>query len=167
MNNPYILQFFSILRHKWYVFLAGLRVGVPVWALIVHDLSKFSRTEFGAYARKFELKGEKAEKGDLEFALAWLRHENSNAHHWGFWIARTGTHAGRALPMPERYIKEMVADWMGAGRTYTGSWGMSEWLNNNLESFTFYPETYREVRSVLIRAGYFYSPADGRWYYAF
>lgn len=36
-----------ILKHKWFVLLAGLEVGVPLWRLIIHDWSKFTPAEFG------------------------------------------------------------------------------------------------------------------------
>lgn len=35
------------------------------------------------------------------------------------------------LEMPRKYAREMVADWMGASRGYTGSWDMEKWLDKN------------------------------------
>ena len=133
--KPYWSYLKSLLRHKWFVLLAGLKVGgVPLWRLIVHDMSKFSRFEFRQYAVKFH--GQEspvdADQVSLDFAYAWLHHENSNPHHWGYWIPRSGKYAGKPLPMPHTYVREMVADWMGAGRTYQGHWDMTKWLNENL-----------------------------------
>lgn len=42
-----------LARHKWFVFMAGLRVGAPLWRLIVHDWSKFLLCEWLPYARYF------------------------------------------------------------------------------------------------------------------
>ena len=89
--KPYWSYLKSLLRHKWFVLLAGLKVGgVPLWRLIVHDMSKFSRFEFRQYAVNFH--GQEspvdADQVSLDFAYAWLHHENSNPHHWGYWIPR-------------------------------------------------------------------------------
>lgn len=76
----------QIMRHKWYVFIAGWRLKVPLWRLLTHDLSKFSPAEFGAYARQFH-----GDKGDpTGFAHAWLHHQHHNAHHWEYWIGSNG-----------------------------------------------------------------------------
>jgi N-acetyl-anhydromuramyl-L-alanine amidase AmpD len=39
----------------------------------------------------------------------------------------------RALPMPEPLVREMVADWMGAGRAITGQWDVAGWYTKNRE----------------------------------
>jgi len=177
----YLKYLNSLLLHKWYVFLAGLKTGVPVWRLIVHDWQKFAPQEFPYYARHFfgvddEYKNketldafqkygvvEAAPFGHFEderFALAWLHHENTAPHHWGFWIARSGKYR-KPLPMPETYVREMVADWMGASRAYTGDWNMSEWLAKNGMNLSnhMHPSTVNAVRKILDEIGYF-PPTD-------
>jgi len=172
----YIRYLKSLLLHKWFVFLAGLKTGVPLWRLIVHDWQKFTPQEFGAYARHFfgadaEYKNnetieafqkysvvEAAPFGHFEderFALAWLHHENTAPHHWGFWIPRSGKYS-KPLPMPETYVREMVADWMGASRVYTGSWDMTEWLSKNLPRLNdkMHPVTIYLVGEILTERGY-------------
>lgn len=126
----------SLMLHKWYVLVAGLRLGgIPLWRLLIHDWSKFSSWEFGQYARYFhgdlvsDLDRERARE---EFTVAWLHHENLNPHHVGYWIPRTGQKGGISLRMPQAYVREHVADMMGASRGYTGSWDMTEWLEKNL-----------------------------------
>jgi hypothetical protein len=37
----------------------------------------------------------------------------------------------KALPMPEKFVREMVADWMGAGRAITGRWDVNDWYRPN------------------------------------
>ena len=165
----------SLLAHKWYVFLAGIKTGVPLWRLVIHDLSKFSPAEFKAYAQNFfasdDFKNqenlgafekysvsEAAPFGhfvDERFALAWLHHENHNPHHWGYWISRSGKYR-KPLPMPETYVREMVADWMGASRGYTGSWDMNEWLTKNLPNLKdkMHGNTRYLVSQILSEKGY-------------
>lgn len=122
------------LKHKWYVLKAGLKLGVPLWQLLRHDTSKLGRTEYTHYQRWFF-----EDKNDpIRFAQAWLHHQNSNPHHWEYWISRTphkigagGDYIPTPLPIPERYVREMVADWVGAGLAYTGKMDVQEWLNKN------------------------------------
>lgn len=126
-----------VLRHKWFVLLAGLRLGVPVWQLLVHDLSKFSPSEWGAYVdyfyggprlpfeemgvyaktHHFDATWKKSKEGVKEaFDRAWNHHQKANPHHWQYWILWKDDGTKKALPMPDRYVREMVADWQGAGR---------------------------------------------------
>lgn len=43
--KPHIQYLWYVIRHKFFVFQAGLRLGVPLWQLLIHDLSKFSPAE--------------------------------------------------------------------------------------------------------------------------
>lgn len=130
--KKYIDYLKSLLLHKWYVFVAGRYVGVSIWQLLIHDLSKFSPAEFRTYGR---YSSTKEGRESVEFAAAWLHHENHNPHHWGYYIPRSGKYANQPLPMPDRYIREMIADWMGAGRLYKGHWDIVDWLNENFPGF--------------------------------
>lgn len=42
-----------VLRHKWFVLRAGLRVRAPLWRLLIHDWSKFTPAEWGPYVANF------------------------------------------------------------------------------------------------------------------
>lgn len=42
-----------VLAHKWFVFIAGLRTGAPLWRLVIHDWSKLTPREWGAYVASF------------------------------------------------------------------------------------------------------------------
>ena len=170
----------SLMTHKWYVFQAGLKTGVPIWRLIIHDWQKFTHWEFKAYAQNFFVSDEFKNDETMDafakysitenapfghfvkerFALAWLHHENTAPHHWGYWIPRSGKYTG-AFPMPETYVREMVADWMGASKAYTGSWNMATWLAENGMSMDskMHRDTVRLVWVVLEDVGYI--PTDG------
>jgi hypothetical protein len=121
------------IKHKWFVFLAGLRVGCPLWRLILHDLSKFFPSELPHYNRQFF----GAADDPAGFIRCWLRHQNRNDHHWEWWIPRT-RHNRCTPPFPDDAliemsdgaILEMIADWLGAGRAYERKWPTTEtgWL---------------------------------------
>jgi hypothetical protein len=130
-----VKYFIITVKHKWFVFLAGIKVKANIWDLITHDLSKFSLAEIPHYQRQFFGKADQP----LQFSYAWNHHQKCNKHHWEYWVPITGHTRGgygdmQALPIPERYIREMIADWMGAGRAYEGKYpNPSEWkwLNSN------------------------------------
>jgi hypothetical protein len=118
------------IEHKVYVFRAGLKTRAPIWRLVIHDWSKFTPAELPHYGRQFF-----GDRSDPEgFARAWLHHQNLNPHHWEYWIPREvherdpgGRGPGQAMEMPEWAVREMIADWMGAGRAYEGAWPGKDW----------------------------------------
>lgn len=48
---------------------------------------------------------------DYDFNIAWLHHIHNNPHHWNHWIIQNDTDGVEVIRMPEKYAKEMVADW--------------------------------------------------------
>lgn len=104
-------------KHKWFVFLAGLRTGAPLWNLLLHDWHKFLPAELPHYGRQFF----GAADDPVGFSQAWNHHQKLGKHHPEYWVmvsghTRGGFPDGSPLPMPERYVREMLADWMGASR---------------------------------------------------
>lgn len=139
-----------VIRHKWFVLVAGMRLRVPLWQLIVHDWTKFLPSEWTPYADFFYNEKRKSREGldaigDFgcaeaapwgyflkdRFDLAWLYHQRRNKHHWQWWVLREDEGGKYPLPMPERHLREMVADWAGAGRAITGRWELAEWYAQN------------------------------------
>lgn len=98
-----------LLLHKWYVLLAGVRLGVPLWALIIHDWTKWRRAEWQPYVQHFYDGGAWRERPDARAAVeaAQLMHVTTNPHHWQYWQGRE---------MPHVYVREMLADWESANR---------------------------------------------------
>ena len=45
--KPHLRYLGYVVRHKWFVFRAGLRTGAPLWRLVIHDWSKFTPAEWG------------------------------------------------------------------------------------------------------------------------
>lgn len=114
----YLRYLWSVCKHKWYVFLECCKLGIP-WLGIIHDWSKFLPSEFFPYARYFY--GQKTSWTMYNMNEAWLHHQHRNKHHWQRWVLRLDHPEKRELtlyPMPDKYLKEMLADWHGAGRAY-------------------------------------------------
>lgn len=120
-----------LLRHKWFVFVAGLKTGAPPWRLVIHDWSKVTPAEWGPYVRSFYGPQPRTDAVKEEFDAAWLHHLHRNAHHWQYWVLREDDGGTKLLTMPLPLIREMVADWMGAGRAITGRWDIAEWYIAN------------------------------------
>lgn len=141
----------SLLLHKWYVLLAGYG-SVPLYRLLIHDYSKFTRSEFPAYARRFGVgRGGKlldigADPG--EWQRAWVHHWHQNPHHWEYWLKLVDG-IPVAMEMPPTYVLEMIADWKGASRAYTGSWDLSEWFNQSHGRMILHPRTNAMVLELL------------------
>jgi hypothetical protein len=116
-----------VLRHKWFVFVECCRMGIP-WLGIIHDLSKFLPGEWFPYANHFH--GPNANKQirdetgyykptnteDAAFDFAWLLHQRRNKHHWQWWVLPKDDGGLATFPIQDRYRREMIADWRGAGR---------------------------------------------------
>lgn len=139
-----------VVRHKWFVFVAGLKTGAPLFSLVIHDWSKFLPSEWCPYAETFyEVDGSKRYHETPEFASAWNLHQKRNAHHWQFWVLYWDRGELEPIAMPSKFVKEMVADWMGAGRAITGRWETKQWYEKNKEKIKLHPTTRKMVEDLL------------------
>lgn len=145
----------TLHEHIAYVREAGEMLGVDKTQLLFHDESKWSVFEFSAYANHFKGGGVPD-----AFAKAWLHHLQNNPHHWQHWIFPDGfTPKGSnvengVIEMPKNFALEMIADWMGANKTYAKSWDMAEWLQNNFSKVKLHSITRRFVVSKLHELSY-------------
>jgi hypothetical protein len=130
-----------VLLHKLRVFQAGRRTEAPLWRLIVHDMSKFRPSEWGPYTRFFygPTRRESDAPGPAEaeatdaFDRAWLLHQHRNPHHWQHWVLREDSGATKLLDMPDPLVREMVADWIGAGWVIKNRQGFEDAFRGMLE----------------------------------
>lgn len=121
-----------ILRHKWFVFVAGRKLGCSFWRLFWHDFSKFRPSEWLPYARTFYAPdGSKRYVETPSFDKAWLLHIHRNPHHWQYWILRHDDGRETKIDIPRKFLREMVADWCGAGKAITGKWEVYSWYFQN------------------------------------
>ena len=123
-------------HRKWvrrYCFLAGLP-----WKGLVHDLSKYSPTEFLESARYWTgtnspIENAKREQG---YSRAWLHHRGRNPHHWAYWVDNF-SEGLITYPMQMNDFVEMICDFLAAGRAYKGKQftyqGENEWWKKQRE----------------------------------
>lgn len=158
----YVRYLLSLLKHKWFVFVAGLRfryelgMGLSLWMLLIHDWSKFTPFQFYAYSHQFQ------GGGCDKFPMAWERHYRTEPHHPEAWVMKCPSYSDGLIKdcfivpvrMDELDIREMIIDWMGASRTYTGSWNMQSWLDRELTKKPFSDETLKRTKEILVELGY-------------
>ena len=116
----YLKYFFTVLKHKYFVIVAGRKLGLGYIQLVLHDISKFLPVEFIAYKRRFIDKDNTA-LGVMEFDYAWNHHQKNNKHHWQYWVVDLDNF----LLIPVKHLKEMAADYFAAARAYNGAWPSS------------------------------------------
>lgn len=148
-----------ILRHKWFVLLAGLKLGVPIHQLIIHDYDKFLPVMWGPYVDRFFKKPPQSREGyyhnpelaNVRFNTAWLSHLNRQKHHWQHWLLQYDDGDFLVLPIPDRFIREMVADWSGAGKAQGHGNDVSPWYAKNKDRMKLHPETRVAVEGYIAK----------------
>jgi len=141
-----------IVRHKWFVLRASRITGAPLWLAIIHDWTKLLPDEWNAYRKAFySSDGTPGYRETEEFGRAWSRHQKRNPHHWQFWTVIWDRGETTALRMPKKYVKEMVADWIGAGLAATGKVQVISWYEKNKNNMILHPDTRDFVEYLLHR----------------
>lgn len=117
MIKKLILHFYTITKHRWIVFKLSCRAGIP-WRGLVHDLSKYSPTEFWEGVKYYQ--GNRSpihacikEKG---YSEAKLHHIGRNKHHAAYWYDPLVRNSKPIIPY--KYTVEMVCDKIAASKTY-------------------------------------------------
>lgn len=120
MKITYAARHFALIwRHKHRVFVNAVKCGIP-WRGLVHDLSKFSPTEFFESVKYYT--GNRSPIGVARrtagVSYAWLHHKGRNKHHIEYWLDEDC-----AVPpeMPYVYAVECICDKIAATKTYAGA----------------------------------------------
>ena len=144
-----------VLRHKWHVFVACRGLNVPLWQAIVHDWTKFLPCEWSPYVQRFygPAPPQRDQARGEAFDRAWNHHQKSNPHHRQYHVLVTESEASgtRALAIPPRYAREMVADWIGAGRAQ-GKPDVAAWYAANAAKMVLHTDTRALVERLLAEA---------------
>lgn len=114
-------HFTTITYHKYLVMKGCFAVGLYKQG-ILHDLSKYSPTEFRVGANYYQgnRSPNNAEREAIGYSTAWLHHKGRNKHHYEYWIdySMTQNKGFVPVPMPEKYIVEMFMDRIAASKVY-------------------------------------------------
>lgn len=121
MIHP-IKHFQTIAKHRRLVIAHCFRAGIGMQGLL-HDLSKFSPTEFipGALYYQGTRSPTEREREVYGYSFAWMHHKGRNRHHFEYWCdLNPATKRYEAARMPMRYVKEMFCDRVAASKIYQG-----------------------------------------------
>lgn len=108
-----------ITKHRWVVFKLCCKVGIP-WRGLVHDLSKYSPTEFLESIKYYT--GTHSPISECRringYSNAWIHHKARNKHHAEYWL----DFHPEPMPVmiPYKYVAEMICDKLAAGIVYNG-----------------------------------------------
>lgn len=121
-------HFCTISHHKYLVMKGCFAVGLYRQGLL-HDLSKYTPTEFLVGCRFYQgtMSPNNAERMERGFSLAWLHHKGRNKHHMEYWLdygvpeKRDGKLIRKGIcgmRMPVKYVVEMYIDRVAASKNY-------------------------------------------------
>ena len=135
----------TVLRHKKEVCKICFKFGL-YWQGIFHDMSKFSPTEFISSVKYYQgnrspIEAEKEEKG---YSMAWLHHKSRNKHHFWFWVDWNSKQCQYPVRMPLKYVYEMIADTVAAGKVYSKNAG-KEWKQS--DPYEYYKAHNRDAEN--------------------
>jgi len=151
-------HFKTITYHKYLVMKGCFAVGLYRQG-ICHDLSKYSWTEFRVGAKYYQgnRSPNNAEREDIGYSSAWLHHKGRNRHHYEYWVdySTQSIEGGMApVPMPRKYVAEMVMDRISASRNYLGdayndSQPLEYFLKSKEKLWFIHPQTNKELEALL------------------
>lgn len=150
-------HFKTVSYHKYLVAKGCFQVGL-YWQGICHDMSKFSPAEFLLGVRYYQgnRSPNNAEREEKGYSDAWLHHQGRNKHHYEYWIDYTVNGAPGIMapvPMPDKYIAEMIMDRIAASKVYRGKEYTSAdplaYYKLGADRIPIHPETKKKLERML------------------
>ncbi len=147
-------HFKLICNHKRWVLHYCNMAGIT-WRGIKHDLSKFTPTEFIESVKYFD--GHRSPidvcKEANGVSQAWMHHKGRNTHHYEYWQDNFDK-GGHPVQMPFEDAVEMLCDYLGAGRAYSGKnfsyVNEYEWWKNKIsKGIAMHPQTQMFIDTML------------------
>ena len=148
-------HFKTITKHKLLVMQGCFKIGL-YWQGITHDLSKYTPTEFLNGIKYFQgtRSPNAAEREDKGYSEAWMHHKGRNRHHYEYWQdVNLQSHVYEPVPMPRKYLAEMVMDRRAAsmiykGKNYTSSSAYEYFIHSDERNW-MHPPTKQELDFLL------------------
>lgn len=150
------LHFRTITKHRHKVIAHCARAGI-FWQGLLHDLSKYSPTEFIPGARYYQgtRSPNEREREAYGYSLAWMHHKGRNRHHFEYWTDyNPETRRAEPVKMPLRFVVEMFCDRVAAGKIYGGKSYTDrsplEYFNRGRSRRSIHPETSELLERLLV-----------------
>lgn len=149
-------QHFKLVnKHRWIVYQLSKMAGIGFRGL-VHDLSKYSFTEFLESVKYYNGSRSPVQlaREEKEYSKAWLHHKGRNKHHEEYWYDFYAT--VKAPIIPYKYAVEMICDSISAGLVYkkdewTKDYPLYYWNERKDKSLfhpkmvEFFEDVYKEI----------------------
>ncbi len=114
-------HFKTITNHKLIVMKYCFKVGLYKQGFL-HDLSKYSITEFSAGIKYYQgnISPNGVQKKEEGYSKAWLHHKGRNKHHFEYWMdySLNIKEGYVGMEMPINYVVEMFLDRLAASKNY-------------------------------------------------
>lgn len=157
MSAKWLQHLKTINHHKFLVMQLCFKVGLYKQG-ILHDMSKYSPTEFFVGAKYYQgtRSPNNAEREEKGYSSAWLHHKGRNKHHLEYWIDY-GLGEGEkmvGMKMPVKYVVEMFCDRVAASKNYrkekyTDADAYNYYMNSK-SHYIIHPETAALLEEMLI-----------------
>lgn len=137
-----------MVKHKYYVFKIGLKLRVPILQLLVHDLSKLYPSEI-----KWHIQRHNERMGRTFYYkdnYAQLLHYKKNRHHWQAWLFLNDKGEIECIEIPNKYIRELLTDWIAASLSKNGKNDLKEWYNKNKNIIKLHPNSRRKLEKIML-----------------
>ncbi len=146
MKNRFFKHLSLITKHKLIVFKLCCKCGL-FWRGVMHDMSKYSLTEFIEGVKYYTGKGSPISicRRLNGYSQAWIHHINHNKHHVEYWLDLENK---KQMNMPYKYAVESICDKISASKcynknNYTDASPLNYWLkhceqiptNENMKNF--------------------------------
>jgi len=113
--------------------------------VLLHDNSKYSDDEFGAYRQYFYPSSGETKNREV-FLIGWNHHFHNNDHHWEFWLDSKGNPLQRGEKTTETLI-EMLCDWIAMIHVFGGD--LLVYYTENKHKIKLLPEDHEFLRSII------------------
>ena len=125
---------------------------------LLHDLSIHESVAFlvGCKYYQGDRSPNNAEREATGISRSWLHHKGRNKHHFEYWVDYVpgDEHIINGVPMPRKYVAEMVMDRISASRNYLGdkydhTQPLSYFLKSKERLWFIHPDTKRDLEALL------------------
>ena len=114
-----------------------------------HDYSKYKESEYEPYDTYF-YGGNRSYAVKTAFDRAWLHHQNSNPHHWQYWVLINDDDGkNRPLEMPVPFVLEMIADWWSFSWRSGNLKEVFDWYESHKNKMLLHEKTRKLVEDIL------------------
>ena len=149
-------HFRTVTAHRHMVIRHCAKAGI-LWQGLLHDLSKFSPTEFLVGAKLYtdgKRSPNEREREQNGYSRAWMHHKGRNKHHFEYWTDyNPTTKVMSPVPMPDKYIVEMACDRIAASKIYMkGDYDDTKplaYFMRGKQTRVIHPETSEKLEHIL------------------